>query len=94
MRERPTTPAIDALNEAIAYQGSAARLARLLNLTPAAVSNWRRRGHVPPEWAPEIERHTGVSRKRLAPELYQYPIKKAPAEPGPTQQPQAGVSTD
>lgn len=47
--------------------GSMAELARKLNITRAAISHWQ---HVPFRHLKEIAKITGISRKKLRPDLY------------------------
>jgi DNA-binding transcriptional regulator YdaS (Cro superfamily) len=55
------------LSKAIERAGNASALARALNITPAAVLQWRR---VPTSRVLEVEQITGVPREQLRPELY------------------------
>lgn len=57
-----------ALAQLLDRVGGPGRLARMLDLSPAAVSNWRR---VPPRWLPRIERLTDVGARALRPDLYE-----------------------
>jgi DNA-binding transcriptional regulator YdaS (Cro superfamily) len=57
----------EALLEAIAKAGGPAALAAALNLTTSAVSQWRRAPHF---HARKIAALTGVSAKRLRPDLF------------------------
>jgi DNA-binding transcriptional regulator YdaS (Cro superfamily) len=50
-----------------AERGRLTRLAEMLAISPAAVSQWDR---VPAERVLEVERATGVSRHELRPDLY------------------------
>ena len=47
------------LKRAIGVVGSQAELARRLNVVQQVVNNWMRRGNVPAEYCPAIERATG-----------------------------------
>ncbi len=58
------------LQAAIEIAGSARALAKILNVTPMAVSQWKDRG-VPAERAVSIEQATGVSRKLLRPDIFE-----------------------
>jgi len=49
---------MNALNKAIAYMGSQVALAEEIGGTPQLVNNWIRRGQVPAEHCPKIERAT------------------------------------
>lgn len=74
MKENP-------LLAAIKIAGSARALAKLLDVTPMAVSQWKERG-VPAERAVSIEEVTGVSRELLRPDIFEVGvIRKSPAEP-------------
>lgn len=54
---------MDALTKAEKHLGSQAALARELGLVPQVVNNWHRRGNVPADYCPAIERATvGVVR--------------------------------
>jgi len=57
-----------ALRAAVKEAGSIRALARQLGITHAAIRKWDR---APAERVIEIERLTGVSRKRLRPDLYE-----------------------
>ena len=59
----PGTP----LSKAIAAAGGASALSRLLNITPQAVLQWDK---VPPNRVLDVERHTGVSRHELRPDIF------------------------
>ena len=48
-----------ALQKAIDRLGSQSQLAKALGLAPQVVSNWIRRGNIPAEHCPAIERVTG-----------------------------------
>lgn len=50
---------MDALMRAIQHVGSQSGLARYIGSTPQTVSNWIKRGNVPAEHCPAIERATG-----------------------------------
>jgi len=47
---------MSALHEAISIAGSQSMLARQLGLAPQVVNNWKRRGRVPADYCPAIER--------------------------------------
>lgn len=49
---------IDALERAINVVGSQSALAKAIGRTPQVVNNWQRRGNVPAEHCPAIERAT------------------------------------
>lgn len=49
---------MEALKHAIKVAGSQSALASALNLAPQVVSNWGRRGNVPADYCPSIERVT------------------------------------
>lgn len=68
---------LEALDSAIRSAGSQTALARICNVTQAAVSDWvNRMKRLPGKHALAVERETGVSRHRLAPDLY--PREDAP----------------
>jgi len=58
------------LEEAIECAQSLTSLARRLNMSVQAISQWLR---VPPERCAEVERVTGVPRWRLRPDIYEEP---------------------
>ena len=70
-----------ALDRAIRAATSGVALARLLDVSPMTISQWKVRG-VPAKRVLSIEQATGVSRHELRPDIY-------PADP-----PQAPVVTD
>lgn len=49
---------MDALRKAFQIAGSQAALAAALSISPQVVSNWHRRGNVPADYCPAIERAT------------------------------------
>ncbi|QZA80202.1 transcriptional regulator [Deefgea piscis] len=49
---------ITALDKAIELLGGVNELARRIGASPARVSAWRKRGNVPAEFCPEIEKQT------------------------------------
>lgn len=61
---------IDALKMAVEVAGGQTSLAMRIGKTQGHVSQWLRRGNVPPEMVLPIERETGVSRHDLRPDLY------------------------
>lgn len=67
---------MDALSTAIERAGGVTALAQKLGVVPSAVTNWRRRGKVPGEFACMIEGATGVTARELRPDLFR------PAAPG------------
>jgi DNA-binding transcriptional regulator YdaS (Cro superfamily) len=64
---RPPIAARDDGKRAVLAACSAAQLARLLGISPASISLWRR---VPAERVIEVERVTGISRHVIRPDLY------------------------
>lgn len=60
----------EALEKAIKAAGGGRALAELLELSPMAVSQWKRRG-VPPKWVPSLVRACGgvVAAHELRPDL-------------------------
>ena len=52
---------MDALNKAIETIGNQARLARALGISQQTVNNWMRRGNVPAEYCPAIEKATDAA---------------------------------
>lgn len=67
----------EALKQAVDLAGGQTALASKIGKTQGHVSQWVRRGYVPPEMVLPIERATGVSRHDLRPDLY--PVDPAPA---------------
>lgn len=61
---------IEALKTAISTAGSQTKLAERIGKTQGHISQWLRRGAVPAEMVLTIEKHTGVSRHDLRPDLY------------------------
>ena len=61
---------MDALSTAIDRAGGVTALASKLGVVPSAVTNWRRRGAVPAEYACKIEGATGVTARELRPDLF------------------------
>jgi len=66
----------EALKKAIQRVGSGEALAGLLGITPQALSQWDR---VPPLRVLEVERHTGVPRHDLRPDIYPAPSQAGEA---------------
>jgi DNA-binding transcriptional regulator YdaS (Cro superfamily) len=64
-----TPEQLAALNEAIKKGGGIVKLAKTMDVTISAIQQWRKRG-VPPPRAKQLETATGVSRARLAPDVY------------------------
>ena len=58
------------LNEAIDKAGNASKLARACFVSPQAVYGWKVRGKVPADKCKAIEKATGVSRKKLRPDIF------------------------
>ena len=71
--------AIDALRYAISKAGGPDELARKLDITRQAISQWKQ---VPPLRVLEVERITGVPRHDLRPDLYPEPSQPARQEQG------------
>lgn len=63
--------AMDALLKAIDAVGTQSALAKSLGLAPQVVNNWIRRGNVPAEYCPAIERATGslITCEQLRPDV-------------------------
>lgn len=53
-----------------------ASLARALNVSAAAIGNWKARG-IPAEYCPEIERLTGVPCEELRPDVQWHVLRSA-----------------
>lgn len=60
---------MDALLIACQKLGSQSALAKSLGLSPQVVNNWIRRGNVPAEYCPSIERNAGVKCEDLRPDV-------------------------
>lgn len=58
---------VSGLNEAKRAAGGASAIARIVNVTPQAVAQWRA---VPPEHVLKIEKATGVSRHVQRPDVF------------------------
>jgi DNA-binding transcriptional regulator YdaS (Cro superfamily) len=61
--------AMQALEKAINAAGGLSKLAKMLEVKPQVVHNWRVRG-IPAERVLDIERATGVPRNKLRSDLY------------------------
>lgn len=57
------------LSKAIDAAGGQAPLSRALGITYQAIDSWKKRG-VPPSRVLDVERHTGVSRHELRPDIF------------------------
>lgn len=68
----------NAIQKAADSVGSITKLARYLGIQPQAIHQWRK---TPAERVLEVERHSGVSRHELRPDLY--PIEGDSNEVGP-----------
>lgn len=64
---------MNALKRTFEFFGSQSALAEALDLTPMAVSNWKKRGKIPVGRAIQIERLTKgeVTRRDLRPDLFE-----------------------
>jgi len=60
----------EVIEEAIQKGGGLKVIAKALNMSEEGVRLWRVRGSVPASRVVEVEALTGVSRKRLRPDLY------------------------
>ena len=56
-----------ALDEAISKMGSAASLAKSLDIEPSAITGWKNKGVVPVSQCISVEKLTGVKCERLKP---------------------------
>lgn len=65
----PVPEGVAALDEAIKTAGGVGALAERIGATASAPSMWRKRGRVPAEHCPAIERETGVRCERLRPDV-------------------------
>ena len=66
-----------ALTSALEKAGGPSALARHFGISPSAVIQWDR---VPPGRVLDVERHTGVSRHALRPDIYGPPPKVGDVE--------------
>ncbi len=64
-----TSPALAALNEAIADAGSQAAFAAALDVSQPTVTGWKNAGRAPEARCPAIEALFGVPCERLRPDL-------------------------
>lgn len=64
----------EVLERAIKKAGGVNALAKDLNVTPQAISQW---DEVPPLKVPAVERATGIPRHELRPDLYDDPAQSA-----------------
>ena len=60
-------------------------IAEDLKISPAAVSKWFKRGRIPLERVPDIERLTGISRHELRPDFFG-PAPPSAAQPATGQE--------
>jgi DNA-binding transcriptional regulator YdaS (Cro superfamily) len=58
------------LEEVLEAPGETTRIAKELDIAPQAISQWRRKGRVPPNRVLDVERVTGVHRHFLNPDIY------------------------
>jgi DNA-binding transcriptional regulator YdaS (Cro superfamily) len=63
-----------ALKRAIEVAGGPTALAGLLGKHQSLVSQWKHRKQVPAAWVLLIEKHTGVSRYELRPDVFGTPV--------------------
>lgn len=61
---------LSATKKAIKYSGGVTAVAEALDVTPQRVSNWNRRGSIPPTYVLSVEKLSGVSRHKLRPDIY------------------------
>lgn len=69
-KRRPKSPA---LRRAIAQVGSASELAKRLQISAQALSQWE--DVVPPDRVLDVERITGIPRHELNPKIYPAPAR-------------------
>jgi DNA-binding transcriptional regulator YdaS (Cro superfamily) len=68
----------DGLKKAVAAAGSMRKLAWMLGLAPASVSNWGRKGKgIPLDRVLEVEEATKVPREELRPDVFRRDCKLA-----------------
>lgn len=65
---KPKRPIDPIVTEALSAAGGATPMARELNITPQAVSQWKR---VPIEHVSAVSRLTGIPRERLRPDVFE-----------------------
>lgn len=73
MPNKTITPEAQALNDAIDAAGSQLALADLIGIAAPSLTGWIMRGYVPAGRVLGVERHTGISRHRLRPDIYPPP---------------------
>lgn len=69
-----------AIEEAYLKAGGRKKVQESLGVTKATLSDWKRAGHVPAGRCGELERLSGVSRRRLYPDFDWGPVKVKAAE--------------
>lgn len=69
------------VKQVIKRAGGVLALANALSIDHSAVSKWQRRGRVPVERVPDVERITGIPRHVLRPDLWEPPLHVATMEP-------------
>lgn len=72
MELEPKNPAIE---EAYAKAGGRKAVQQSLGVTKATLSDWKRLGYVPVTRCPDLERISGISRRRLNPEFDWGPLR-------------------
>ena len=60
----------ESLKLAIAAAGSMSKLARACGVKPQSVRKWVLRGEIPVKRCRQVEKATGVSRKKLRPDFF------------------------
>jgi DNA-binding transcriptional regulator YdaS (Cro superfamily) len=65
-----------AIEDAFAKAGGRKKVQESLAVTKATLSDWKRKGEVPVHRCPELERLSGVSRRKLNPNFDWGPVRE------------------
>jgi DNA-binding transcriptional regulator YdaS (Cro superfamily) len=85
MNKQRIVPPNPAIAEAYEKAGGRKKVQESLKVTKATLSDWLRAGHVPERRCGELEKLSGVSRRRLNPEFDWGPLKVKTIAREPTQ---------
>ena len=80
------------LDDLIRSGGGVNALAASLGITPAAISQWRRKGMVPAERVLDVSAATGVAPSRIRPDIYPTDLNVNDAPPFPQPPPHPPVT--
>jgi DNA-binding transcriptional regulator YdaS (Cro superfamily) len=75
-----------AIEEAYARSGGRKKVQESLRVTKATLSDWKRQGYVPIPRCPDLERLSGISRRKLNPDFDWGPVREK-AHPGAARKP-------